>query len=338
MDNENKNISLKFDELFNAHWQAVLEILDTKHPQLIQGSRLRPQISLWGFLISKQNPSKEDINKIASAAVSIELIHKATIIIDDWIDNDKERHGLNSYHYDNSPEDAVILSLNMISLSLKRLENCVNSGIIMPQHYIICLNTLIKTIYYMSKGALEEIRLKDAHIFNKDKISKIIQYETSEIIGNSLLFGYYVGLDQEIPYQHIVNEIKFIGDRFGYIFQVFNDLEVFMCPYKLKEHKGDINMDFFLNRKNIVVATLYEVIKPKERELIKNCTSQQLQNLIAKYQITDFLYTQADIQYKNLLDRINKLYNINIPQKWICGFLEFFKYAKKYAESRLGME
>lgn len=328
-------ITDEFNRRFNIHWQTVTEILGTKHPQLIQGSRLRPQVCLWGFLVVQKTPSIADIDKIANVAVSIELMHKATIIIDDWIDNDNERHGFNAYHYDNSPEEAIILSLNMISLSLKRLESCVNDEIIMPQHYTLCLNTLIKTIYFMSKGALEELRLSDNLIFEKSKISEIIQYETAEIIGNSLLLGYYVGLEQHTPSKQLVNELKSIGDQFGHIFQTFNDLEAFICPEQLKKHKGTVNMDFFLNRKNIVVASLYEVVTTKDQNTLKNCNSSQLQDLLKKYKITDFVYNQTNMLYDSIIERVKQMSNIEVSQGWICGFMDFFSKAKEYAESRL---
>ena len=330
------NITNEFNQKFNIHWQHITEILETKHPQLIYGSRLRPQICLWGFLIAKQVSSVSNIDKIANAAVSIELLHKATIIIDDWIDNDNERHGFNAYHYDKSPEEAIILSLNMISLAMKRLENCVNDEIIMPEHYTLCLNTLIKTIYFMSKGALDELRLKDNLIFDKSKISEIIKYETSEIIGNSLLFGYYIGLEHRRPSKQIASELKFIGDNFGHVFQTFNDLEAFMCPEQLQKHKGTINMDFFLNRKNIVVASLYEVANSEERNILVNCNSDQLQDLLTKYKITEFIYTQTNILYDSLIERIKRMSDIQVSQDWVCGFINFFSGAKEYAESRLG--
>ena len=329
------NITDKFNQRFDIHWQNITEILETKHPQLTYGSRLRPQICLWGFLIAQHFPSDSDIDKISNAAVSIELLHKATIIIDDWIDNDNERHGFNAYHYDNSPEEATILSLNMISLAMKRLESCVNDEIIMPEHYTLCLNILIKTIYFMSKGALEELRLKDNLIFDKSKISEIMQYETSEIIGNSLLMGYYVGLEHHKPPERISSELKVIGDNFGHVFQTFNDLEAFVCPERLKKHKGTVNMDFFLNRKNIVVASLYEVANSKDRNILKNCNSSQLQDLLTKYKITEFIYTQTNMLYDNLIERVKQMSNIKVSQDWICGFIDFFSKAKEYAESRL---
>lgn len=337
MSVEYKKITDEFNQRFTLHWQSATKILETEHPQLTQGSRLRPLICLWGFLISKHSPTNYDIDRIANVAVSIELLHKATILIDDWIDNDNERHGFNAYHYDHSPEEAIILSLNMISLSLKRLKNCTNDKIIMPQHYTLCLDTLIETIYLMSKGALEELRLKDNLIFEKSKISEIIQYETSEIIGNSLLIGYYVGLEQHTPSDQIVNEIKDIGDKFGHVFQTFNDLEAFVSPAQLKQHKGAINMDFFLNRKNIVVASLYEVANNKDRNILKNCTASQLQDMLTKYRITEFVYEQSNMLYDYLVKKVKLMANIKVSQEWICGFIEFFGEAKKYAESRLEM-
>ena len=51
--------------------------------------------------------------------------------------------------------------------------------------------TLIDTIYSMSNGAYQELTIKSADLLNFDSIREIARPETAEMIGNSILMGFY---------------------------------------------------------------------------------------------------------------------------------------------------
>jgi len=120
----------------------------------------------------------------------------------------------------------------------------VNS-ILLFGRYFLCLDTLIDTIYSMANGALKELNLNVANIYNIESIQEITQLETSAIIGNSMLIGYYTGLAEKGPNSIIVDKFKLIGDMCGYIFQTMNDLEIFSNPQKFP-HSQLLSFDEFL--------------------------------------------------------------------------------------------
>ena len=127
----------RFLQTFDLYWNQVLNELGSQQAQLVSGNRLRPQICLWGYLstISPCDVHIHDYDQIANIAVSIELVHKASLLIDDWIDGDKERHGHPAFHTEYSPQYAVLYALNMIGLSMLRLENIFPNSLVLPQHY-----------------------------------------------------------------------------------------------------------------------------------------------------------------------------------------------------------
>ena len=219
-----------FLDEFEHIWNETLQKLKYNQNQLVIGNRLRPQICLWGYLSLYPNIEVTNISlsNIASVSVSIEMIHKASLLLDDWIDCDSERHGKPTFHKEYSPQETVLVALNLISFSMYRLKSIFQgSNKKLPIHYFICLETLLNTIYSMARGALDEIRLNNDTLYCTDVINNISSMETSKIISNSLLLGYYVGLNEKTPDPIIEKHFNQIGETCGYIFQVMKLLQQF---------------------------------------------------------------------------------------------------------------
>lgn len=325
-----------FIQKFDIYWNDMLKILDSHQSQLIVGNRLRPQIALWGYLatVAPDKVISHDFDQISNIAVSIEMIHKASLLLDDWIDNDEERHGKLAFHAEYDPQYAVIFSLNMLGLAMHRLEGAFPSSVVLPHHYSLCLDTLVKTIYSMAKGALEELRLQKNDFLDSTKIREITQLETSEIIGNSMLLGYYVGAGQNKD-SRVEVIFKKLGDQCGYLFQALNDLEAFGNPQQLAVHKGSLNMDLFANRKNLAISALYEISSKSDRLLLQHINEVDLLRLMKKYKVVESLKDELATVYMDILSTGKQLHSIGLSAEWCEGLQWFLERIKKYAEERL---
>lgn len=323
---------------FDSCWDEMLKTIDCHQVQLKHGSRLRPQICLWGYLATYSSFAKgmTNISHIAAVSVSIEMIHKASIMLDDWLDEDGERHGMPAFHTEHTPKNTVITALTIIGLSLKRLKQTIpDTSIKLPHYYFLCLDTLIDTIFSMASGALKEINLDDKSIFDTKIINEITQLETSEIIGNSMLIGYYTGLEKHDPNSIIVDKFKKIGDICGYIFQSMNDLEVFTNPSKLYAHKGNLNADVIKKRKNIAIAMLYDIASKNDKRLLEENLQGNMYPLMNQYNIHEVMTYQLNdlfLQTKNMVLDLN---SEGISNEWIYGFISFLDYLKAFGEERL---
>ena len=325
-----------FLEKFDFYWKETLQLLNNEQAQLTLGTRLRPQICLWGYLatILPDDISSHDYSKIANVAVSIELIHKASLLIDDWIDADRARHGYPAFHIEYTPEHTVLMALHMISLAMFRLKKCFPASLVLPQHYYLCLDTIIETIYSMAQGALKELRLQDSDLFNVEIIREITQLETAEIISNSFLLGYYVGIKESRDLE-IENSFKHIGDQCGYLFQALNDLEFFCNPEKLEKHKGTLNSDYNVNRKNLAISMLFSVANTQDQMLLQNADEALIRQLMKKYQIIEMLTQELENVYYDILNTADKLKYTTLPLEWCEGLKGFLDYVKKFANKRL---
>ncbi len=333
MSDKSKLITTAFLKEFDYYWNNMLKSIGYNQVQLSSGNRLRPQICLWGFLASKASFDNitSELPHIASVSVSLEMIHKASILIDDWLDEDKVRHGQPAFHTEYPLQDTILVALNLIALSMARLKDeFAETSVKLPHHYFTCLDTVLDTIYAMARGALKELRLKGTEIYDSNTIKEVIQLETAEIIGNCLLLGYYAGIKENKRNVYIENIFKQIGDQCGYLFQAMNDLEVFSNPQKLCFHKGNLNSDIMKQRKNIGVAMLYELASNSDKKILVN-----LYPLMKKYNVVAVLRRQLNALYENLLLEIDEIQAYGIPLEWCIGFKEFWAYVKKFGENRL---
>lgn len=327
----------KFCKLFEYHWKVVLDELNAPEKgQLVGGNRFRPQMCFLGYLAAVEPASwnADDFSLIADISVSIELLHKASLILDDWIDHDTERRGKQSLHVCIGPECSVLLAVKSVAYSMQRLKKYIGSRAIPPQCYYLCLDVLIETTLQMASGAYQELSADNALFFDYRTVKKITQLQTSEILGNSLLLGYYVSAG-ELQRSKVGVELKWIGDQCGYIFQVMNDLEAFYNPQKLIQHKGSLNLDITTNRKNLAIALLYQVADKKDKTLLANVDRDSLVRLMQKYKILEFFQQDIKLVYDALTERIDNLKNENVSPEWCSLFREFLGVVKKYAEERL---
>lgn len=268
-----------FISTFNRKW--VQELASHKMPycnasQIREGNRLRPIILAWGYYINTSNINHD---YIADYAVCIELIHKASILLDDLIDNDNARHGLSTFHIEYSKEEAILYAIFLInrSISIMYEKDSTKNSL----HMLI----LLKVIDNMSKGGIKEVSSNSFSTI--ENAIEIINLETTALIENSFFLGYQLSNStiSQMP-QEIIN----IGHLCGYCFQVLNDIEPFLAPEVNRKYKGSINNDFEKSRKNIVISYLYGACTKNERnKLLEKNDFNYTCHLIDKYKIIDLI-------------------------------------------------
>lgn len=325
-----QSIEKAFLSEFELNWHEAIDTYGIKQIQLEIGSRLRPLMVLWGYLATCDNFHSVNVSFISNIAVSIELLHKASILLDDWIDEDAFRHGEKAFHTEYDPSCTVILSLHMVCDSIIRLKKYLPSSSSVSNGYYIAADIVANTIFSMSKGALEELKL-GKKCLNLDTINRIAQLETAEIIGNSLQLGYFVGNGSNTA---LSGFFKKMGDKFGYLFQAFNDLEVFTNKDMLLAHKQKLNTDVAVNRKNIAIATLFNVSDACDKELVETANYYDLVRLLQKYKIRDYYIEQMNLFFDTLPNQID---SFSLSTEWKEGFMSFVQSAKSIALEKLGM-
>lgn len=317
---------------FSEEWKRTIAAYDCPQAQMDDGSRLRPLMTLWGYLAATQGKTP-DFPYIARVSVSVELLHKATVILDDWIDGDNARHGLPAFHVSYSPELTVILALHMVSDAILRFRSFLPAVSSAPNYYFRCADLIIRTIYAMSQGALMELKLGD-DLFDLEKIKRIAHLETAEILGNAMQLGYYAGLGGSPEVSEL---FKATGDRFGYLFQAMNDLEAFTDTMALAAHKGHVNDDLSVSRKNIAVAMLYRMANRAEQKRIELRDPADLVLLMKKYRVIHFVQEEVEGFYRSLSRQMYSIDSNELSLEWIEQFEAFIERMKLRAYKKLGI-
>lgn len=272
--NTYNDLFIEFESKFNEYWYSLMDSSFFRQEQFLLGNRLRPKIVFAGYLAAKSHSdiSKNDIELVSKLSLSMELIHKASIILDDLIDDDPKRHGKPTFHKEYGSNITYMFAANLLSISIKNLDDYISD---LPDTDVLRkkgIHLLAQTMYDMSLGEVKELQLDSINKFNKALIKNIISLETVPLIRNSLLLGYYAGDNYD---EKVEKALRNIGDTCGYVFQILNDLEPFCNSDKLIAHKGRLNMDLQSDKKNIALALLYELLSDDELKSITDKTLPQ---------------------------------------------------------------
>ncbi len=324
-------ITKEYLVLFEAEWYRILERLDCNQKQLVLGSRLRPQIVLWGYLAGVKWNKELNLSIPAHTAVSVELIHKASLLLDDWIDDDDERHGENAFHVEYGEHITVMTAMKMVSESINNILQSDQGN----NAKITSIRLLMQTAATMTNGVLSELALDNDTMFNFDLIKRIAQMETSEIIGNALIIGYALGEDMN---DTIVMFLKKIGYLSGYLFQTLNDMESFSNAIMNREHKGKENFDFNRNRKNIVVAYMHTLLSEKEQKKIAHVNTRYVVSLYEKYHVKNLILREMELVFIEIETLINSTVKHGVSKEWGDGYTWFMQLLRQVASKRISWD
>ena len=309
-----------FIKYYEKNWNDFISEVYYKTELLSYGHKFRPRLVYWGYCAGKsyKDISETDYNAISRVAISIELVHKASTLLDDYIDGDTARHGMEAFHITYGPERTMIYSLNILCKALSNIHDIFINYIDDSMYSKVGMKFVIKTLEDMTLGVLKELDLTENIFMQKiNQVKEIMYLETATLITNSLLAGYM--LSQNIDTQTI-DLFSEIGKDLGYVYQILNDLEPF-CSERNNDHKGSINTDISRNRKNISIPIINTFLNTEEKnklEVLSNTDrDQMLITLFEKYNVKEQLFEEISISCNRIHQNID-LIPISIHNKQWC--------------------
>lgn len=321
-----------FARFYFKNWGEILSTTYYKSETADWGHLLRPRLVYWGFLAGSTLPlTDEQIDTTAKVAVCVELVHKASLILDDYIDRDTMRHGLPSFYVTHGVEKTIMHTIDLLCVSLQTLTNVYFARSINEHYYYKSLTVLISTLHNMSLGVLKELDLTTDDLSDIQKIKEIMDLETSSLIRNSLLLGYFLSESMDVDVEATLERI---GTKLGYTFQVLNDLEAF-CNLKNETHKGSINTDVSRGRKNICFSVMFELLSSRDRHKIATADDILLEHLFEKYNIKKIMLDDIHNVLVSIEDELSELEPQIKCDRWTNLFLQFIRSVFTTFENRL---
>ena len=224
------------------------------------------------------------------AAVMIELLHTATLIHDDVVDNAIERRGFFSINALWKNKIAVLIGDYLLSIGLLlSLDN---------NDYVL-LQILSKAIKLMSEAELLQIEKSKSLQTQEDIYFDIIKGKTSSLIAAA----YQMGTITTTKNENTLSTMQLIGEKVGIAFQMEDDLLDFMPRSKIgKPQYNDLR-----EQKTTlpIIYTLKHIAQNEQKRFItlirkKNKTIKELNYINHQIKQTGgFNYTKEKIQSYN---------------------------------------
>lgn len=230
---------------------------------LEDGKRWRPIFYLSVFQTSsikiKQFPS------LKSCYLFLEYVHNASLVLDDlpMMDNDEYRRNKVTLHKKYSESTSKLAALQLLLLAQFNVNNllvCLNKeGYFDSNDELALFHEKITEIIYkylgnngLCLGQFLDLNMK----LSETKLEtwyQMVNKKTSSLFSLSLVLGYIFSrkcLDN-------LEDIIKIGEYFGYIYQIIDDLEDYESD---KNKNNNTNILFFTTRKNanLLIKLYYE--------------------------------------------------------------------------------
>jgi octaprenyl-diphosphate synthase len=198
----------KFEDVFKASMKSKVPLLNiiTNYILRRKGKQMRP---MFVFLSAKLNG---EVNSSTYTAASlIELLHTASLIHDDVVDESYERRGFFSINALWKNKITVLMGDYLLARGLLLA--------VQDKAYDL-LEIVSEAVREMSEGELQQIQLSRTMKINREQYFEIIRKKTAALISACTASGAKsVGCDTET-----VAKMKLFGEYVGIAFQIKDDL------------------------------------------------------------------------------------------------------------------
>ena len=197
-----------FEKKFSDSVKSQAPLLDRIMKYIIKrkGKQLRP---MFVFLSAKLHGNINESTYRAAALV--ELLHTATLVHDDVVDESLERRGFFSINAIWKNKIAVLVGDYLLSKGL--LLSTTNNDF---EH----LHILSEAVKQMSEGELLQIEKSRKLNLQEDVYFEIIKNKTASLLSSACAVGAYSTCKDEI----ITAKMKLFGEKAGIAFQIKDDL------------------------------------------------------------------------------------------------------------------
>ncbi len=238
-----------FEKKFSEAVKSNTPLLDRIMKYIIKrkGKQLRP---MFVFLCAKlHSPINESTYR---AAALVELLHTATLVHDDVVDESLERRGYFSINAIWKNKIAVLVGDYLLSKGL--LLSTSNDDF---EH----LHILSEAVKQMSEGELMQIEKSRNLNLKEDIYFEIIRNKTASLLSSACAVGAWTTSKDET----ICNKMKLFGEKVGIAFQIKDDL----FDYGNEDIGKPTGNDIKEKKLTLpLIFTLNNVESSKRRELI----------------------------------------------------------------------
>ena len=282
------------------------------------GKRLRALLTLGSAKLCGYSRGTRDIN----LAACVELIHAATLMHDDVIDNGSVRRGKKTLNKVWGNHSSVLVGDYLLS---RCFEMMVEDG------NIEVLKLLSSTSSKIAQGEILQLQHKGEVDMLEETYLRIISAKTAELFAAATKVGAILSNMKTKE----KDALEFYGRNLGLTFQIADDTLDYNSELKLFGKK--IGQDFYEGKITLPIILLFQNAKDQEKEKLKDIFSKNIRNendlnyslsLIKKYNIIKSCYQKAQ-HYINLASNSLSIFKDN-KEKNILENLTSFSLARNF--------
>ena len=253
------------------------------------GKRLRALLTLGSAKLCGYSKGSRDVN----LAACVELIHSATLMHDDVIDEGIIRRGKETLNEIWGNHSSVLIGDYLLS---RCFEMMVEDG------NLEVLKLLSSTSSKIAQGEVLQLQHKGEVDMLEETYLKIISAKTAELFAASTKVGAILS-DVENKEK---DALEFYGRNLGLTFQIADDTLDYNS--ELKMFGKTVGQDFFEGKITLPIILLFQKLDLIEKENLKEIFSKEIRDkddfektisLIKKYKIIEECYQKAQ-HYINL--------------------------------------
>jgi len=282
------------------------------------GKRLRALLTLGSAKMCGYSKGTRDIN----LAACVELIHAATLMHDDVIDNGSLRRGKKTLNKIWNNHSSVLIGDYLLS---RCFEMMVEDG------NLEVLKLLSSTSSKIAQGEVLQLQHQGEVDMLEETYLKIISAKTAELFAAATKVGAILSNMKNKE----KDALEFYGRNLGLTFQIADDTLDYNSELKLFGKK--IGQDFYEGKITLPIILLFQKASHQEKEKLKNIFSKDTRDkddldyslsLIKKYDIIKTCYQKAE-HYINLASNALSLFN-DCEEKNILENLTSFSLTRNF--------
>ena len=282
------------------------------------GKRLRALLTLGSAKLCNYSKGTRDIN----LAACVELIHSATLMHDDVIDNGALRRGKKTLNKIWDNHSSVLVGDYLLS---RCFEMMVEDG------NLEVLKLLSSTSSKIAQGEVLQLQHQGEVDMLEETYLKIISAKTAELFAASTKVGAILS-DRNNKEKEA---LEFYGRNLGLTFQIADDTLDYNSELKLFGKK--IGKDFYEGKVTLPIILLFQKANYEEKQKLKDIFSKNTRDerdlnyslsLIKRYNIINACYHKAQ-HYINLASNSLSVFN-DCEEKNILESLTSFSLSRNF--------
>ena len=274
------------EEKIKTKLSSKVELVDemTKYHLRTGGKKLRALLTLQSAKLCGYSKGTRDVN----LAACVELIHAATLMHDDVIDNGEIRRGKKTLNRIWGNQSSILVGDYILSRCFEMMVDDGDEEI---------LKLLSSTSAVISQGEVLQLQHKGEIDMLEETYLKIISAKTASLFAAATKVGSILSKKENKTKE----ALEFYGKNLGLTFQIADDALDYNSELKL--FGKEIGNDFYEGKITLPIILLYQKANQNEKEDLKKFFEKkgrsenefnQVLILIKKYNIINECYKKAE--------------------------------------------